>query len=253
MQIKKIFLITLFIFLFISVNKVFAFDMFPTLEKLTVGQSMPEDVLSVGIEKKNNDTLFLEYESHSPSYPHYVELNKSKEIIYIELKIPETHIEYYKSVLSELGKPESIEEQSPSNVLLAYPSKGLGFITSRRNENFLIQTKFPPKTVVELKKNEAKNFEGVSMIEAFPSGIIQPEPTKAEIPKDLQIQQAYEKIENRKKLLTYATIFFSILFLIWVVMGIKLYLKNKKQKQQEKQSLVNFSDNIRLPNQRDKV
>ena len=254
MQIKKMFFILTFFFA--STSKVFAFDMFPILEKLIVGQNIPEDVFSLGKEKTsdNIDHIFLEYESHSPSYPHYIELTQSKEIIYIELKIPETHLEFYQSILSELGKPESVEEQSPSNVLLAYPSKGLGFITSKRNQQFLIQTKFPPKTVEKLKENESKNFEQTSRLDTFPTGIITPKPTQPLIPKDLQIQQAAEK-EAQKKTnpLMVAGAIFSTLFLIWAVMGVRLYLKNKKQKKQEKQSLINFSDNIRLPNQRNRV
>jgi len=254
MPIKKIFFIITFFFL--SVNKVFASDMFPVLEKLVIGQNIPEDVFSLGKEKKSDTIghIFLEYESQSSAYPHYVELTQSKEVVYIELKIPKTHLEFYKTILNELGKPESVEEQSPSNVLLAYPSKGLGFITSKGNKNFLIQTKYPVKTVEQLRSSEAKNFKEVSQIDTFPTGIITPKPTEPLIPKDLQIQQnAQKSVVSKSNLFTTAAIIFSLLFLVWAGVGIKLYLKNKKQKQQEKQSLVNFSDNIRLPNQRDKV
>jgi len=138
---KKIltFLISIIFFLGSS-SKISAGDVFPQLENLKIGEKIQPEILGLGKETKNEnqDTIFLEFESGSKTYPHFIKIKPSGEIIYIELKIPETHLEIYHNILDSMGDPETKEQTSPSFVLLAYPSKGIGFIISERNSNFII-------------------------------------------------------------------------------------------------------------------
>lgn len=231
---KKIFLhlITIILFLF-NPALVLANDLFPQLESLKIGDRLSTEVKELGkeVNDENLDTIFLQFESSSTTYPHFLEINLNNELVYIELKIPDTHLEIYHNLLNSLGAPETKEQTSPSYVLWAYPSKGLGFIVSERNSNFLIQTKYPPKNTEQLKENEAKNFKQTSQQDTLPAGILTPIPTQPAIPKDLQIQQELEKPTKQISLLAIVTYISIGLFIIWLIVGISLYLKNRKTSQ----------------------
>lgn len=226
----KVLLFLIIYTIFIKPKIVTASDFFPQLENLKIGDRLSTEVKELGkeVNDENLDTIFLQFESSSTTYPHFLEINSNNELVYIELKIPDTHLEIYHNLLNSLGEPETKEQTSPSYVLWAYPSKGLGFIVSERNSNFLIQTKYPPKNIEQLKENEAKNFKQTSQQDTLPAGILTPIPTQPAIPKDLQVQQELEKPTKQISLLVIVTYISIGLFIIWLLVGINLYLKNKK-------------------------
>lgn len=170
---KKIFLqLIIYIFLFsLSSGIVYAKDFFTEIEALNIGDSVPTSLQQSAeiIENSNPNTTYLRFESGSVSYPHYVELDTlNGAIIYIELKIPKSHLEIYKNYLSSLGEPETRNVKTQSIILLGYPSQGLGFIISNTSENFILFTRYPIKTIESFRSNEAKNFVPVSQISSSP-------------------------------------------------------------------------------------
>ena len=166
MKKKIIQLVYLLLFLPLLVQKnVYAQDYFGQLEALKIGDFLPQTLGQQGelVENGNPNTTYLRFQSASFAYPHYVEVNNSNnKIIYIELKIPETHLEKYESYLNSLGEPETKLVKTPSYILLGYPSQGIGFIVSETSKNFIIFIQYPPKTVEELSSNEGENFIPVS-------------------------------------------------------------------------------------------
>lgn len=170
---KKIFFqLIIYIFLFSLTNKpVYAKDFFTEIEALNIGDSIPTSLQQSAeiIENGNPNTTYLRFESSSVSYPHYVELDTISDIIiYIELKIPKSHLEIYQNYLSSLGTPETKDVKTQSVISLGYPSQGLSFITSNTSKNFIIFTRYPIKTIESFRSNEAKNFVPVSRISSSP-------------------------------------------------------------------------------------
>ncbi|NCN45297.1 MAG: hypothetical protein COU63_01085 [Candidatus Pacebacteria bacterium CG10_big_fil_rev_8_21_14_0_10_36_11] len=229
MKMKKAWLFLLFIIFLGLPQKAIAKDLFPELESLEIDQKLPQEIQDLGKETKDDvpETIFLEFESSSKSYPHYIEITPMGKIVYMELKIPDTHVEIYQNILTSLGEPETKEETTPSYVLLAYPSKGIGFIVNERNRNFLMQTRFPKKSVTNLKANEAKNFIQVSQLATFPTGILSPIPTEPPIPKDLAIIN--EQNQGRNNLIKYVLYTIIGLIVLWAIELVGSYFKRKKQ------------------------
>ncbi|HEX9817603.1 MAG TPA: hypothetical protein VGA89_01770 [Patescibacteria group bacterium] len=180
-MIKKIAFITLIISLALVSwpTVVSAQNYFAQLENLHIGEALPTVLRQSAedVDDNNPETTYLRFESASFAYPHYVEINQANQIIYLELEIPATHLEEYRNYLDSLGEPEVERERTQSLVFLGWPSQGVGFIVAHTSPDFMLFTRYPIKTVVELVTNEAKNFTPVSQVNNAPPALAQVTPT----------------------------------------------------------------------------
>ena len=155
-------------------------DYFTQLENLQIGQALPSNLMQQAelVDDDNPATTYLRFESASFAYPHYVEVDSAtNQVIYIELKIPDTHLAEYKTYLESLGSPEIERERTQSLILLGWPSQGVGFIVARTSGDFMLFTRYPIKSVAELIANEGSNFTPVSQPENAPEALAELTPT----------------------------------------------------------------------------
>jgi hypothetical protein len=246
--IKTILLVILNLLVFFNSSKnIIANDLFTELNKLEIGQELPEYIKSQGleIEDSNQETIYLKFESGSKSYPHFIEVEKTNKILYIELKIPEELLTTYVDLLSELGEPENTSTQSEAGLtLVSFPSKGIGFIVDGKEKLQMI-VKYPKKAVEDLINNEGIGFQETSQLYSMPEEFYEPNPTLAAIPKDVIYEQTLNtnKIERTKNIITFLVtllLFSSVVFLL-------LYLKNKKKPKILTEEIISSPKRVNSP------
>ncbi|MBU0578876.1 hypothetical protein KJ628_02765 [Patescibacteria group bacterium] len=162
-KIINILLLAIVLFVFLNSKVQAGTDFFNSLENLKIGQYISENIKAAGqvIDKGNPNEINYLLDSSKFSQPHLVKTDLNDKLIYLELKIPENKIEYYKQYYKSLGKPESYLKKVSSQALVSYPSNGIGFVVNEQSENDLKIVKFPATPIDTFEKANEEKYKPV--------------------------------------------------------------------------------------------
>lgn len=208
----SIFLSFALFFSFIGALKVSANDsLFMFLENLNIGSNVSSEILEQGMLLENSDS-FQKYAFESSWYsaPHILEIQNST-LTYLEIKIPPESVSEYRNLLSSLGEPEINKAKAESLRLVAFPSKGMGFIINDHSENDIRFIKFPKKALEDFEKEEGAGFTPVERTVDLET------PKEGPTLRELEMRQN-EKITLKKQISS----FFTSVYFVWGGIGIIL-------------------------------
>jgi hypothetical protein len=155
----------IFVFFFQQTVEASAVD-FGVLENLTIGNIVPDDIIALGHLETKPEELPKIYtiESGEYAHPHIIYVDQDKKATYIQLTVPFALEQKYQDLMQSFIKdPKKAKEQvdldkTRSEIMVGYPSEGIGFIVNGYNNKVLRVTKYPSKTKQDFVQEEGKMY-----------------------------------------------------------------------------------------------